>query len=99
MLEAGIIEHVEPSLVKCVSPTTLTQKDHEGGGLTPEELQQRINAECAKAGIDPYFNGGGGIVTPHINTLPKEQKWRICQNFSEVNKVTEIAAMPQGDIH
>ena len=98
MLEAGIIEHVEPSLVKCVSPTTLTQKDHEGGGLTLEELQQRINAECAKAGIDPYFNGGGGIVTPHINTLPKEQKWRICQNFGEVNKVTEIAAMPQGDI-
>ena len=99
MLEAGIIEHVEPSLVKCVSPTILTQKDHEGGGLTLEELQQRINAECAKAGIDPYFNGGGGIVTPHINTLPKEQKWRICQNFGEVNKVTQIAAMPQGDIH
>ena len=60
MLEAGIIEHVEPSLVKCVSPTTLTQKDHEGGGLTLEGLQQRINAKCAKAGIDPYFNGGGG---------------------------------------
>ena len=35
---------------------------------------------------------------PHINMSPKEQKWRICQNFSEVNKVPEIAAMPQGDI-
>ena len=27
-----------------------------------------------------------------------EQKWRICQNFAEVNKVMEIAPMPQGNI-
>ncbi|PSR72495.1 hypothetical protein PHLCEN_2v11634 [Hermanssonia centrifuga] len=25
-------------------------------------------------------------------------KWRICQNFSQVNKLTEIAPMPQGNI-
>lgn len=31
-------------------------------------------------------------------TEVKEQKWRICQNFGEVNDVTEIAPMPQGDI-
>ena len=98
MLDAGIIEQVEPSRVKCVSPTTLAQKAHEGGGLTLEELQQRINAECASAGLDPYFDASEKTVTPPIETSPKEQKWRVCQNFGEVNRVTEIAAMPQGDI-
>ena len=86
MLEAGIIKHVEPSLVKCVSPTMLAQKAHECGGLTLEELKQRINAECAKAGIDPYFNGGGGIVTLHINTLPKEQNGEYAKILVRLTK-------------
>ena len=98
MLDAGIIEQVEPSRVKCVSPTTLAQKAHEGGGLTLEELQQRINAECAGAGLEPYFDPSKVPTTAPTETSPREQKWRICQNFGEVNKVTEIAAMPQGDI-
>ena len=28
----------------------------------------------------------------------KPTKWRLCQNFREINKATEIAPMPQGDI-
>jgi hypothetical protein len=99
MLEAGIIEHVEPSRVKCVSPTTLAQKAHEGGGLTLEELQQRVNTECIAAGIEPYFDSQVSEAAPRITKQnTKEQKWRVCQNFAEVNRVTEIAAMPQGDI-
>jgi hypothetical protein len=99
MLEAGVIEHIDPSRVKCVSPTVLAQKAHEGGGLTLEELQRRIDAECVKTGLEPYFNLPPGEEMPDIpESKPKEQKWRICQNFAEVNRVTEIAAMPQGDI-
>ena len=99
MLEAGVIEHVEPSRVKCVSPTVLAQKAHEGGGLTLEELQHRINAECIKAGLESHFDLPVKEQEPDVTeTSPKEQKWRVCQNFAEVNRVTEIAAMPQGDI-
>jgi hypothetical protein len=25
-------------------------------------------------------------------------KWRICQNFNDINKVSEVAPTPQGDI-
>jgi hypothetical protein len=99
MLEAGVIEHVDPSRVKCVSPTVLAQKAHEGGGLMLEELQQRIDAECVKTGLEPYFNIPQNKNAPSApEPSPKEQKWRICQNFGEINRVTEIAAMPQGDI-
>ena len=99
MLDTGIIEQVEPSYVKCVSPTTLAQKAHEGGRLTLKELQQRINAKCAGTGLEPYFNPSKvPTTTAPTGTSPRAQKWRICQNFGEVNKVTEITAMPQGDI-
>ncbi|TFY73138.1 hypothetical protein EWM64_g10874, partial [Hericium alpestre] len=84
MLRAGVIEQVHPSQVKAVSPTTLAQKAHEGGGLSLDELQQRINDECAAAGIPPLFDA--------------PPRWHVCQNFNEVNKVTTVTPMPQGDI-
>jgi len=46
MLSAGIIEPCTPEEVKCVSPTTLAQKAHQGKGLSLPELQHRINDEC-----------------------------------------------------
>jgi hypothetical protein len=99
MLEARVIEHIDPLQVKCVSPTTLAQKAHEGGGLTLEQLQQRINEECMKEGINPYFDTQSEDEVPNSpESKPKEQKWHMCQNFGEVNRVTEIAPMLQGDI-
>ena len=56
MLKADIIEQVDPSEVKCVSPTTLAQKAHEGGGMMLDELQYHINMECKAAGIEGHFD-------------------------------------------
>ena len=101
MLEAGIIEPCHPDQVKCVSPTTLAQKAHESGGLTLEELQHKVNDECAAAGLEPYFNlppKPRETQSTSTEKPSKPPKWRICQNFAELNKVTEIAPMPQGDI-
>jgi hypothetical protein len=55
MLEAGIIKHTDPAKIKCVSATTLGQKQHKGAGLTLEELQQKVNKECEAAGLTPHF--------------------------------------------
>ncbi|KAG6807524.1 hypothetical protein H0H92_007173, partial [Tricholoma furcatifolium] len=99
MLDAGIIEQCDPSQVKCVSPTTLAQKAHQGAGLTLEELQHKVNEECVANGMDAPF-----VLPPRPNHTASEshgtteQKWRICQNFAQVNKMTQIAPMPQGDI-
>jgi hypothetical protein len=38
MLDVGIIECTDPVKIKCMSPTTLGQKQHDGAGLTLEEL-------------------------------------------------------------
>jgi hypothetical protein len=99
MLAAGVIEQCEPSQVKCVSPTTLAQKAHEGEGLPLEELQHRINDQCIANGFEPHFQmPPRAEPTPNDEADKSKPKWRICQNFAEVNKVTKVAPMPQGDI-
>ena len=89
MLKADIIEQCTPEQVKCASPTTLAQKTHTGTGLTLEELQHRVNDECIAHGFQP---------TPNDDLNRSDTKWRICQNFAQINKVTKVAPMPQGDI-
>ena len=98
MLEAGVIEACKPEDVKCVSPTTLAQKTHHGKGLSLEELQHRVNDECIVHGIEPKFNLPPRTAPTPDDSNPEEPKWRICQNFSQINKVTKVAPMPQGDI-
>jgi hypothetical protein len=100
MLDADVIEPCEPGQVKCVSPTTLAQKTHEGAGLTLDELQHRVNDECVRNGLQPHFPLPPRPPPAVDDTEVKEDepKWRICQNFSQINKVTQVAPMPQGDI-
>ena len=98
MLEAGIIEACKPEEVKCISATTLAQKTHEGKGLALGELQHRVNDECIAHGMETEFD-----LPPRTTPTPEDNpigdpKWRICQNFAQINKITKVAPMPQGDI-
>jgi hypothetical protein len=94
MLEAGVIEACNPEDVKCVSATTLAQKAHQGIGLALGELQHRVNDECIAHGMETKFD-----LPPRTEPTPEDgpvedPKWRICQNFSQINKITKIAPMP-----
>jgi hypothetical protein len=94
MLEAGVIEACNPEDVKCVSATTLAQKAHQGIGLALGELQHRVNDECIAHGMETKFD-----LPPRTEPTPEDRpvedpKWRICQNFSQINKITKIAPMP-----
>jgi hypothetical protein len=101
MIEAGIIEHAPPELVKCCTNTVLAKKAHEQEGMTLEELQCAVNDQCLRHNQPPVF-----MLPEHevaegptkTNQDAKPQKWRICQKFNEVNQVMNITPMPQGDI-
>lgn len=99
LLETGVIEPCEPSKVKCVALITLAHKVHEGPGLSMEELQRRVNKQCMSARLPKAFDVPDR--EPH-ETRPEppqvERKWRMCHNFGAINKVMEVAPMPQGDI-
>jgi hypothetical protein len=98
MLEAGIIEPCKPEDVKCISATTLAQKAHQGKGLALGELQHRVNDECVFHGMDTKFNLPPRTAPTPVDDPIENPKWRICQNFTQVNKITKVAPMPQGDI-
>jgi len=98
MLEAGVIEACKPEDVKCISPTTLAQKTHHGKGLELEELQHRVNDECVSHGMDTRFDLPPRTEPTPDDTIQEDPKWRICQNFAQINRITKVAPMPQGDI-
>ena len=99
MLKGGIIRPMHPGEVKCVAPSVLAQKAHGNGGLSLDELKHKVNDECIKHSLPAAFD----LPTrpPPTETVPTNtspEKWRLCQDFGEINKVTPIAPVPQGDI-
>ncbi|RXW14873.1 hypothetical protein EST38_g10981 [Candolleomyces aberdarensis] len=102
MLEADVIEPIHYQDVKCCSATTLARKAHEGGGMTLEELQHRVNEECIAAGFPSAFDlpprPQPSLDQDMAPTSALKTKWRVCQDFAELNKVTQVLPMPQGDI-
>ncbi|KAL1946364.1 hypothetical protein VTO73DRAFT_15491 [Trametes versicolor] len=99
LLAAGAIAQCSPSDVKCIAPITLAHKAHEGDGLTLDELRVRVNEECQESSMPKAFNVPERPKTEAPPEAPTVvPKWRICQNYGEINRVTEIAPMPQGDI-
>jgi len=101
MLKAGIIEHTPPELIKCCTNTVLAKKVHKQEGMMLEELQRVVNNQCLQHDQPPAFTLPEKEVVEgpdKENSVNKPQKWRICQNFNELNWVMNIAPMPQGDI-
>jgi intracellular sulfur oxidation DsrE/DsrF family protein len=100
MLEAGIIRSIHPSEVRFVAQTVLAKKVHEGEGLSIEELKYRVNKQCLDHGLPNEFDlpPTPDLKTNHIAKDDTPTKWRMCQDFGGINKVTEVAPVPQGDI-
>ena len=102
MLEANLIEHADIPRIKHVVPTVLTQKVHNAnGGMTLADLQHELNWQYEDAKLPLPFESQHTRTKPcRIPTqTPKEPpKWRVTQNFAELNKVTQIPPMFQGDI-
>ena len=98
MLEVGIIRQIHPSKVHFVAQTVLAQKAHDGQGLCIEELKYIVNEQCLMLGLPNEFDIPP---KPEPNPPAKQNapiKWRMCQDFGGINKVTEVAPVPQGDI-
>ncbi|KAJ3507688.1 hypothetical protein NMY22_g16851 [Coprinellus aureogranulatus] len=97
MLDAGVIRQIHPSEVLCSAPTVLAPKPYDDG-LSLAELQHLVNDECISHGLPSFTDLPPRPPERAESSESKPPRWRICHNFSEINKVTEIAPMPQGDI-
>lgn len=101
MLDVGIIRRIHPRDVQFMAQTVLTQKTHEGEGLTLDELKYWVNSQCVEHGLPSEFKMPPQP-EPHRAVAEMSQKepkkWRMCQDFGGINKVTKIVPVPQGDI-
>jgi hypothetical protein len=100
MLEAEVIRPINPADVKCCGSTTLAQKAHNGGGLSIEELQRRVDDQCITSGFESAFHTPfeGTLNSTELAEPPAEKKWCVCQSFKALNNVTKVVPVPQGDI-
>ena len=103
MLDANMVERADVTQIKHIAPTVLTQKTHDAtGAMTLEDLQAEVNQQCEAAGLPTPFN--------KIRTMSQQNdgaasatasgptKWRVTQNFAELNRVTQVPPLHQGDI-
>lgn len=100
MRRAGITRFIPADEVKAVASTVLVQKTHSGTSLSFNDIRQIVNQQCVALGepLDHTIDMESiPVITPK-QVDPSKVKWRICQNFRDVNKVSNIAATPQGDI-
>ena len=96
MLKGGIIRPMHPREVRCVAPSVLAHKVHENGGLSLDELQHKVNDECVKYGLPAAFDlPPRPPPSDDASTAIPPKKWRLCQDFGEINKVTTIAPYPK----
>ena len=102
MLGAGVIVLISHQDVKSCGAMTLTKKAHDGEGLTIKELQHWVNDECIAAGFPSVFEDLPPHPGSHVNGPTDDEilatKWHVCQDFMDLNKVTQVPALPQGDI-
>lgn len=99
MIAAGVIAPIHPRDVRNVAATVLAKKAHEGHGLTVDELKHRVNDKCVAHGMPNVFDLPPRPEKGNLSTeKPGAQKWQVCQNFNQLNKVTQVAPMPQGNI-
>ena len=100
MLAVGIVRPITHQDVKCCGATMLAKKTHEGDGLMLNTLQHHLNDQCIAAGFPSAFKELPLIEETDMEPgpTPVQNKWRVCQDFTELNKVTKVPPMPQGDI-
>ena len=89
--------------MRAVHLTILAQKAHGALGLTMDEIRWIVEDQCREVGVEPNQDllprpTQGNQTTATESKKEEKPKWRICQNFNEINKVTRVAPMLQGDI-
>jgi hypothetical protein len=100
MRKAGITRFIKLDEVKAVTSMVLAQKTHSGTSLSMEDIQRIVNRQCVALSepSDPDIDLDSAPVTEPEPINVSKVKWCICQNFNDVNKVSEVAPTPQGDI-
>src|SRR5882762_375475 len=105
MESAHVIQKVPGDFLKCLNSTNLAPKEAGKTGATRVEVLRKVNAECIKNGLPPFWeevrNPGEtneAMLEAVENVGPTEikTKWRVCHAFMALNRATQVPPFPQG---
>jgi hypothetical protein len=97
LIKAGIIETTIPEDVKCCSPTVMALKKGKVTELDGAELERLAKQALFEAGLAPEApppkEAKERDPPPHMKI-----KYRLCHNFTQLNKATKVLPFPPGDL-
>jgi hypothetical protein len=99
MEEAHFIQKVPGDFIKALSSTNLAPKEAGKIGATRTEILRKVNVECIKNGLPPFWeevrepgesNEAMLEAVESSNGTKKKTKWYVCHAFTALNKVTQV---------
>ena len=107
MESAHVIQHVPGNFIKALSSTNIQPKEAGKIGATRTKILRKVNAECIKNGLRPFWeevrkpgetDDAMLEAVENRNGVETKTKWRLCHAFTALNKATQIPSFPQGDL-
>jgi len=107
MEETHVIQRVPGEFIKGLSSTNIQPKEASKIGATRTEILRKVNAECIKNGLPPFWEE---VCEPgktdeamleaveNQNGIETKTKWRLCHAFTALNKATQVPLFPQGEL-
>jgi hypothetical protein len=92
---------------KALSSTNVQPKEAGKIGATRTEILWKVNAECIKNGLPPFWeevrepgetDEAMLEAVENQNRIKTKTKWRLCHTFTALNKATQIPLFPQGEL-
>jgi hypothetical protein len=107
MEDAHVVQRVPGDFIKALSSTNVQLKEAGKIGATRTEILRKVNAECIKNGLPPFWEEvrePGETDEAMLEAVESQNgteiktKWRLCHAFTALNKATQIPSFPQGNL-
>ncbi|KAF7372353.1 Retrovirus-related Pol polyprotein from transposon 17,6 [Mycena venus] len=109
MEASHVIQRVPGEFLKCLNSTNLAPKEAGKTGITRAEVLRKVNSECVKNGLPPFWEEVREPGDPSEALLDAVEeppgkpavatKWRVCHAFTALNKASQIPPFPHGDLN
>lgn len=108
MEASHVIQKVPGDFLKCLNSTNLAPKDKGKTGASRVEILRKVNAECIRNGLPPFWEevrepgeSDEAMLDAVENAgtpAERQTKWKVCHAFMALNRATQIPSFPAGDL-
>jgi hypothetical protein len=97
LLRAGVVERCVPEDVRCCAPIVMAPKKGEPKTVELSRLIRLTNRALKRAEMD-VSKEAEPDEDDYIEEDQQEPEYRMCHNFTQINRATIVAPFPPGDL-